>query len=52
LGLGLYCPLLLAGEAADVEQEHLANSPVACLGSDAVVMRRRLQQFLAGRLDS
>jgi DNA-binding transcriptional MerR regulator len=52
LGLGLYCPLLLAGDVADMAQESLEGSPVACLGSDAVVMRRRLQQFLADRLDS
>jgi DNA-binding transcriptional MerR regulator len=52
LGLGLYCPLLLAGEAADIGQESLEGTPVACLGSDALVMRRRLQQFLADRLDS
>lgn len=52
LGLGLYCPLLLAGEAADMGQENFEGTPVACLGSDALVMRRRLQQFLADRLDS
>jgi DNA-binding transcriptional MerR regulator len=52
LGLGLYCPLLLAGEAADIGQEGLEDTPVACLGSNALVMRRRLQQFLADRLDS
>lgn len=52
LGLGLYCPLLLAGEAADMGHEDLEGTPVACLGSDAIVMRRRLRQFLADRLDS
>lgn len=52
LGLGLYCPLLLAGEAADMGMDILDGTPVACLGGEAIVMRRRLQQFLADRLDS
>jgi DNA-binding transcriptional MerR regulator len=52
LGLGLYCPLLLAGEISDVAQDVLQGSAIACLGSDAIVMRRRLQQFLSDRLDT
>ena len=52
LALTLPCPLLLAGEAAELLQDELAGSPVACLGNEGSLMRRRLQQFLAGRLDS
>ncbi|BBH48048.1 MerR family transcriptional regulator [Pseudomonas sp. KU43P] len=49
---GLQCPLLLAGEAAEVAQERLAGSPVACLGAEVGLMRRRLRQYLAGQLDT
>jgi DNA-binding transcriptional MerR regulator len=52
LGLGLECPLLVAGEMADVIQEGLAGSAIGCLGSDGLLMQRRLQQFLAGRMDT
>ena len=52
LALGLQCPLLLAGEGADLAEESLAGSPIACLGSEARLMQRRLQQFLAGHLDT
>lgn len=52
LAQGLQCPLLLAGYAADVAQESLAASPVVCLGSEGVVMRRRLERYLAGQLDT
>jgi len=48
----LECPLLLAGEAAEVAQKHLAGSSVACLGAQGSVMRQRLRQFLAGQLDT
>ena len=48
----LECPLLLAGEAAEVAQESLAGSLVACLGAQGSVMRQRLRQFLAGQLDT
>lgn len=50
--LGLGCPLLLAGEAAEMAQDHLAGSPVACLGADGSLMRKRLRQYLAGQLDT
>ncbi|WP_268799666.1 MerR family transcriptional regulator [Pseudomonas huanghezhanensis] len=46
LGLGLCCPLVLAGEAADILQDNADESPMTCLGSDAATMRQRLQQFL------
>jgi hypothetical protein len=42
----------LAGEASDLAQESLDGSPIACLGSDGRSMQRRLQQFLAGHLDT
>lgn len=49
---GLECPLLLAGEAAELAQDSLAGSPIACLGAQGSVMRQRLRQFLAGQLDT
>ena len=52
LVVGLRCPLLLAGEAAEVAQDSLAGSPIACLGAHGSVMRQRLRQFLAGQLDT
>lgn len=52
LALALDCPLLLAGDAADLAQDSLIHSQIACLGSDGRLMRRRLQQFLAGHLDT
>lgn len=45
-------PLLFAGEAADLAQDLLIGSQVACLGSEGQLMRRRLQQYLAGHLDT
>ncbi|MFJ4067967.1 MerR family transcriptional regulator [Pseudomonas sp. NPDC089996] len=52
LAAGLQCPLLLAGEAAEGAQDGLAGSPVACLGAEVGLMRRRLRQYLAGQLDT
>ncbi|MFF5867880.1 MerR family transcriptional regulator [Pseudomonas sp. NPDC012596] len=52
LAVGLDCPLLLAGEAGEMAQESLAGSPVACLGAEGDLMRRRLRQYLAGQLDT
>lgn len=52
LALGLPCPVLLAGDSADLAEESLAGSPIACLGNEARLMQRRLQQFLAGHLDT
>ncbi|MBV6288362.1 MerR family transcriptional regulator [Pseudomonas aegrilactucae] len=46
------CPVLFAGEAAELAQDGLMGSQVACLGSEARLMRRRLQQYLAGHLDT
>jgi DNA-binding transcriptional MerR regulator len=52
LGLGLNCPLLLAGEMSDLARESLEGTAICCLGSTGQVMQRRLQLFLAGRLDT
>lgn len=52
LALSLDCPLLLAGEGADLLDEGLAGSIIARLGSEGRSMQRRLQQFLAGHMDT
>ena len=52
LALALDCPLAVAGEVAELAEEQLAGSPVACLGSDARTLQRRLQQLLRGHLDT
>ncbi len=52
MALGLECPVLLAGDSADLAEESLAGSPIACLGNEGRLMQRRLQQFLAGHLDT
>ncbi|AJO81639.1 MerR family transcriptional regulator [Pseudomonas sp. MRSN 12121] len=52
LALTLACPLLLAGDVADLAQDSLNESPVGCLGSDGRLMMQRLRQFLSGTLDT
>ncbi|MDQ0652502.1 MerR family transcriptional regulator [Pseudomonas cedrina] len=52
LALTLNCPLLLAGDAADLAQESLAGSSIGCLGNEGQLMQRRLQLFLSGSLDT
>ncbi|RLU08188.1 helix-turn-helix-type transcriptional regulator [Pseudomonas prosekii] len=52
LALSLDCQVLLAGDASDLAQESLAGSSVGCLGNEGVLMRQRLKQFLAGKLES
>ncbi|MCU7649211.1 MerR family transcriptional regulator [Pseudomonas piscis] len=52
LALTLDCPLMLAGDAADLAQDSLAESPVACLGAEGRLMQQRLRQFLGGHLDT
>jgi hypothetical protein len=52
LSLSLDCPLALAGEGADLLEDSFRGSPIACLGSDGRLIRRRLRQFLAGCLDT
>lgn len=52
LALSLDCPLALAGDAADLAEDELSGSPVACLGNEGRLMQHRLQQFLSGHLDT
>ncbi|NVZ51802.1 MerR family transcriptional regulator [Pseudomonas sp. B6002] len=52
LAMTLDCPLLLAGDASDLAEASLAGSSIGCLGNDARLMQRRLQQFLSGQLDT
>jgi DNA-binding transcriptional MerR regulator len=52
LAHGLECPVALAGEAAELAADALAGSSLGCLGSEASLMQRRMQQFLAGHLDT
>ncbi|WP_405120343.1 MerR family transcriptional regulator [Pseudomonas leptonychotis] len=52
LALALDCPLVMAGDGADLAEESLRGSPIACLGNEGRLMQRRLQQFLAGHLDT
>jgi DNA-binding transcriptional MerR regulator len=52
LAMSLDCQMMLAGEASDLAQESLAGSSIGCLGNEAMVMRQRLKQFLAGNLDT
>jgi DNA-binding transcriptional MerR regulator len=52
LALGLECPLALAGAAAELGEQPLAGTPIACLGSSAQMMQARLGQFLEGHLDT
>lgn len=52
LALSLDCPLLVAGEGADLAREGLDGTPVACIGSEGRSMQRGLKLFLKGRLDT
>jgi DNA-binding transcriptional MerR regulator len=52
LAQGLECPVALAGDAADLAADVLKGSSIGCLGSDATIMQRRLERFLAGHLDT
>jgi DNA-binding transcriptional MerR regulator len=52
LAMSLDCQLMLAGDASDLAQENLDGSSIGCLGSEGMVMRQRLKQFLAGNLDT
>ena len=52
LAMSLECRLLLAGDASDLAEEELAGSSIGCLGHDGDVMCQRLNQFLAGNLDT
>lgn len=52
LAMSLNCRLMLAGDSADLAQESLAGSSIGCIGNEGVLMQQRLQQFLAGTLDT
>ncbi|WP_017904262.1 MerR family transcriptional regulator [Pseudomonas asplenii] len=52
LALAVECPVMLAGDAADLLQDALEGSSIGCLGHEGQSMRQRLQQLLAGRLDT
>lgn len=52
LVLAIDCPLALAGSGADLLDDQLKGCAVANLGGSAASMRRRLEQFLAGHLDT
>lgn len=52
MALTLECPLMLAGDVAELAQDSLSASPVGCLGSDGRLMMQRLRQFLSGTLDT
>jgi DNA-binding transcriptional MerR regulator len=52
LALSLDCQLMLAGDAAELAQDSLAGSSVGCLGNEGATMRQRMNQFLAGTLDT
>ena len=50
--LAIDCPLALAGAGAELLGDELKGSAIASLGGAAALMRRRLEQFLAGHLDT
>lgn len=52
LTLAVKCPVLVAGQAAQMAFDSLEGGPVACLGAQGGEMRRRLRQYLAGQLDT
>jgi DNA-binding transcriptional MerR regulator len=52
LAMTLDCPIMLAGDAADLSRESLAGTSIGCLGSDGPLMQQRLQRFLTGTLDT
>ena len=49
---GLLCPLALAGLGAELCEPELAGSALASLGATSQLMRDRLAQLLAGKLDT
>ncbi len=52
LALSVDCAVMLAGDVSELLQERLEGSSIGCLGNDGRLMRRRLRQLLAGRLDT
>ena len=49
---GLDCHLALAGLGAELAESEVAHSPIASLGATSQLMRNRLAQLLAGKLDT
>ncbi|WP_089359505.1 MerR family transcriptional regulator [Pseudomonas segetis] len=52
LALSVNCPVSLTGACADLIEDALSDSAIACLGNEGRLMSRRLRQFLAGHLDT
>ncbi|BBP74941.1 transcriptional regulator [Pseudomonas sp. Ost2] len=52
LALAVECPVMLAGDVADLLQDSLEGTSIGCLGHDGQRMRQRVQQLLAGKLDT
>ena len=52
LALSVDCVVMLAGDVSELLQDRLEGSSIGCLGNDGRLMRQRLQQLLAGRLDT
>ena len=52
LGLGVECPLIIAGELSELIQDELRGSAIGCLGNTGALMHKRLQLLLAGRMDT
>ena len=50
--LSLDCPLALAGDVCDLIEEELTGSAIARLGNAGALLHSRLQQFIAGHLDT
>lgn len=52
LVLAIDCPLALSGVGAYLLNDSLKGSPIANLGNNDRLMRRRLERFLSGHLDT
>ena len=52
LALAIDCPLALSGVGASLLDETLTGSAIANLGSNGRLMRRRLESFIDGHLDT
>lgn len=52
LALAVDCPVALAGVGAELSADRLQGNAIARLGSQPQLMRRRLRQFIEGRLDT
>jgi DNA-binding transcriptional MerR regulator len=52
LAMTLNCPVMLAGDVADLAQDSLTGLSIGCLGSDGLLMQQRLKRFLDATLDT